>query len=295
MKKNISASSSRPQAKCLVFKPAACSLQPSATRLILFFFCLLFFLIPSSYAQEITILYTGDTHAMLYPCSCPIESDGGIARRATLIKQIKASNPATLLLDSGGFFAGGLLDEYTQNTQLDMERTKINLKAMAAMKYDAVGIGDDEFNFGREFFQDNIDRSNLTFLSCNMKSDKVLPYIIKDIAGIKIGIIGATTLAAVPKAGGLKFTDPKVAVGDAVSYLRKNGVKIVVLLSHLGESEDLNLINDIPGIDILITGHTRAKDRPYTKTVNTLVLRPDWQARRLGKLSLTVEHNKIKS
>ncbi|MCX5703543.1 MAG: hypothetical protein NT066_03525 [Candidatus Omnitrophica bacterium] len=246
------------------------------------------------YAQEITILYTGDTHAMIYPCSCPVEPDGGVARRQALIKQIRQANPHVLLLDSGGFFAGGLLDEYTQNTELDSQRSKINLKAMALMKYDALAIGDDEFNFGREFFQSNIDTASSALLSCNMKTEKVLPYIIKDIAGIKIGIIGVTTLAAAPKAGGLEFAEPKARVAEAVSYLRKTGVDIIVLLSHLGESEDLNLIKDIEGIDILIVGHYRAKDQPSAKIANTLVLRPSWQARRLDKLSLVIEDKKIK-
>lgn len=104
------------------------------------------------YANEVTIIYTGETHAMIYPCSCPIEPDGGVARRAALIEQLRKTNPNVLLLDSGAFFSGGLLDEYTQNTQLDSARSIISLKAMEIMKYDAAAIGDDEFNFGRHFF-----------------------------------------------------------------------------------------------------------------------------------------------
>jgi len=245
------------------------------------------------YAKEITILYTGETHAMLYPCNCPKEPDGGIARRATLIKQLRKDYPDALLLDSGGFFAGGLMDEYTQNTQADMQRTIINLKAMELMKYDAVTIGDDEFNFGRKFFQENIVKTHLTLLSCNIP-DLFKPYIIKEISGIKIGIIGVTTLSARQKAEGLKFIEPKAAVASAVTQLRKDNVNIIVLLSHLGESEDLNLINDIQGIDLLITGHSRAKDEPFTKIANTLVLRPSWEGRRLGKVTFTVERDKIK-
>ena len=127
------------------------------------------------YAKEITILYTGTTHAMLYPCSCPVEPDGGIARRAALIKELRRKYPNSLLLDPGSFFAGGLLDEYTLNTQLDTQRTKINLKALELMKYDALGIGPDEFNFGAEFLNENISSLNLKFLSCNIRAQKVSP------------------------------------------------------------------------------------------------------------------------
>ncbi|MDP3732005.1 MAG: metallophosphatase [Candidatus Omnitrophota bacterium] len=270
-------------------------------KILLAFFLLstLYFLLSTNArAKEITILYSGETHAMLYPCNCPIEPDGGIARRATLIKQLRRNNPNTLVLDSGGFFAGGLQDEYTQNTALDMERTRVNLRAMELIKYDAVTIGDDEFNFGREFLQENIAKTNLVFLSCNIsgtgrKPAIFAPYIIKEVAGKKIGIIGVTSLLAMQKANGLKFIEPKLAVKQAVSELKKNKADIIILLSHLGESEDLNLIKDVAGIDILIVGHSRAKEDPYTKTERTLILRPAWQGRKLGKLSFSIKDNKI--
>ena len=246
------------------------------------------------YAQEITILYTGETHAMLYPCNCPKEPDGGVARRATLIKELRRENPNTLVLDSGGFFAGGLMDEYTQNTALDMQRTLINLKAIDLMKYDALAIGDDEFNFGRVFLEENVAKANLAFLSCNIKTNKLLPFIIKEVAATKIGIIAVTSLSASKKAEGLEFGEAKIAVEKAIAELKKNNVNIIVLLSHLGESEDLNLIKDVEGIDILIVGHSRIKEGLFTKINHTLILRPSWQGRRLGKLSLNIVNNKIK-
>lgn len=269
------------------------------------FLCLVcsftFYLLPfafSCYAEEITVLYTGETHAMVYPCNCPHEPGGGIARRATLIKESKVKFPNTLVLDSGGFFAGGLMDEYTQNTDLDKERTKVNLKAMELMQYDAVAIGDDEFNFGKEFFMDNAGKASPFFLSCNLGEDifstaKVVPYLIKEMNGIKIGIIGVTNLSAVSRASGLKFVEPVSAVKAALEELKKQGANIVVLLSHLGEDEDLRLIEELGGIDILVTGHSRGKEEPLGKVGPTIILRPSWQGRRLGKLSLTIKDNRI--
>jgi hypothetical protein len=261
--------------------------------LILFVICQLSFVVPSVFAKEITILYSGETHAMLYTCSCPIENDGGIARRATLLKQLRKENPDVLVLDSGGFFAGGLLDEYTQNTQLDTQRTLVNLKAMELMKYDAVAVGDDEFDFGREFFQENIVKTKLNFLSCNLKAEKVLPFIIKDVSGIKVGITGVTSPAAAQKAGGLQITDHMASVAAAVSAAKQAGANIIVLLSHLGENEDLNLINSVPGIDIIITGHNKGKEEPYSKIGNTVLLRPTWQGRKLGKATFEVKDNSV--
>jgi len=246
-----------------------------------------------SYAEEITILYTGQTHAMLYPCGCPVEDDGGVARRAALVKILKKNNSNTLFLDSGNFFAGGLLDQYTQNTQLDMQRTQINLKAMELMQYDAVSVGDDEFNFGVDFFQQNVKNSNLTFLSANIRSEKVIPFKIKEIKGIKIGIIGLTNPNAKYKGSSLVFIEPKEALQQALSELKKNNPDITIVLSNLEEKENLSLVNEISGIDILVTG-IRTKDEPYSKTGATLIINPSWQGRKLGVLNLKLEDKKIK-
>jgi len=258
-----------------------------------FVFCILSFTLVC-YAEEITILYTGETHAMIYHCNCPVEPDGGIARRATLVKQIRKENPNTLLLDSGGFFAGGPLDEYSQNSQLDLNRTEAQLKGMELIRYDAVAIGDDEFNFGRKFLEDKISVSKIPFLSSNMESDKVKPYIIKDLGGVKIGIIGVTGTSAIKKAEGINFTAPVTAVQENVKDVKKKGADIVVLLSHLTENEDLNIIKGISGIDILIAGYAYDKKEDLFKQIgSTLLLRPSWQGRRLGKLSLKVQGKKI--
>lgn len=250
------------------------------------------FIIGPALAADIAILYTGETHAMLYPCNCPIEPDGGVARRATLVKQLRKQYPGSLLLDSGAFFAGGTMDQLTQNTQLDMQRSAANLKAMDLMKYDALAIGDEEFNFGVEFLKENTGKTSLNFVSCNMP-DLFKPYIIKEVGGLKIGIIGLTAPLAAQKAGGLNFIEPKAAVSKAVEALKKAKVNIILLLSHQGESDDLKLINEVKGIDLLITGHSRAGETPFANQDGTLILRPSWQGRRLGKAIITIEGNKI--
>lgn len=266
------------------------------------FICSLAWASSFAYAKEITILFSGETHAMLYPCNCPKEADGGVARRAALIKQIKTQHPEALLLDSGNFFAGGLNDEYTQNTQLDKKRTEINLRAMELMGYDAAAIGDAEFNFGKDFLLEITNKIKLPYLSCNINSDKstplhpagvtgFTPYVIKEAAGIKIGIIGVTNPSAAQKAGGLKFTDSKIALAAQVAELKKKGVNLIVLLSNLNELDNLNLINNVKGIAILIGDIS--KDGPFVKIVDTFAVKPTWQGRRLDKISFSVDENKV--
>lgn len=256
-----------------------------------FLFALALLFVVPAYAEEITILYTGESHAMLYPCSCPKEPDGGVSRRLALIKQLRKKHTNTLLLDSGGFFAGGILDEYSQNAQLDMQRTEVNLKAMGLMKYDAVAPGDEEFNFGKDFLQEKAAVNNLPLVSCNITG--FAPYIVKEFGAIKAGIIGLTSLSAMKKTQGLSFIDPKIAAGNTVKELKERGVAVVVLLSRLSEEENKILVEQVSGIDVLITGYaSRHKEASPVKAGSTIILKPSWQARKLGKLTLAVSTDK---
>jgi hypothetical protein len=244
------------------------------------------------FAEEITLLFSGQTHAMLYPCHCPKEPDGGIARRAALVKEARAKFPNTLLLDAGSFFAGGLFDEYTQNTQLDIERSKINLRAMELMGYDAAAIGNDEFNFGKEFLADAIAKTKIPFVSANIEWDKIMSAGIKKVGDTKIGITAVTSMAVQQKTGGLKFHEPGLAIKKTVSELKKKGADIVILLSNLTEDENSELIKENPGIDIIVS-NTRPKE-PSSGTVNSvLILKPTWQGRKLGKATIFLKDKRI--
>ncbi|MFA6357570.1 MAG: hypothetical protein WCY09_02750 [Candidatus Omnitrophota bacterium] len=261
-------------------------------RSILLVLVFLFLMSNFLYAKDITIVYSGQTHAMLYTCSCPIERDGGIARRASLIKELRKSDPNLLLLDCGSFSAGGLLDEYTQSAKLDMQRTLVNFKALELMRYDAVGISSDEFNFGKEFFLKISRTANPAFLSANLESRQVIPYVIKDLKGIKVGLVGLTGLAVSQKSEGIKISEPK-KISELISRLKQEGAQVIVLLSTLGEKEDLKLISEVKGIDILFVGQNPLKDEPLTKVDSTFILRPLWQGRKIGKLTLKIKDGQL--
>lgn len=243
-------------------------------------------------AKEFNILYTGGTHAMLYPCNCPLEPDGGVARRATLIKELRKKNPNTLILDSGDFFAGGLQDEYTQNSELDMRRSAIELEAMGIMGYDAVGVASEEFNFTRDFLEKSIKESRFPFLSANIKSPFFRPYIIKEIEGVKFGITSVITPFAAAKTGGVELLDPRDSLKKVLVRMKKEGVDIVVLLSRLDQKEDVNLINDLDGVDIIINSYSSKNDDIFTKSGTTLIVKTSWQGRHLGRLMLDIDASK---
>ncbi|MDD5348538.1 MAG: hypothetical protein PHT59_07985, partial [Candidatus Omnitrophica bacterium] len=190
----------------------------------------------SAHAEEIKLVLVGQTHAALYPCHCPVEPDGGIARRATLLKELARKNRNLIVIDSGSFFAGGPMDQNTKGEELDRVRSAIHAKAMQAMGYDAAALGEDEFNHGTQFLRDSFAGSKTALVSANIESDFTVPFVVKKFANAVVGIVGVTSPAAGAKAAGLKFIDPAEAVGAAVDAAKKQGAGVIVLVSGLDEN-----------------------------------------------------------
>lgn len=243
-------------------------------------------------AEEVVIVFTGETHAMIYPCSCPVEPDGGIARRAAFVRKFRAQNPQMLLLDSGGVFGGGLMDEYSQSSELDQRRTDIAVRAISLMKYDAVAVGDDEFNFGREYFSGLLAKYKIPFISSNCPVPGVAPFVIKRAGKVSVGIVGVSPQSAGPKAGGIIIPDAAASVRQAIERMKARGADLIVLLSHLGETEDKTLLRQVKGIDILIAGHMRGNDQAAESAGSTLIVRPSWQGRKIGIVRVQIGDDK---
>lgn len=254
----------------------------------------LFTLVTNSFAEKITILYTGQTHAALYPCSCPKEPDGGVARRMAKVKELRLENPNTLLVDSGGFFAGGMFDEHSQGIELDKTRNEINLKALELMGYDALDIGDDELNFGKDYLLQKIRESKIPFLSANLRAAGAKAYVIKKFGNTSIALIGLTNDAAGPKSGGLEVEDAKSALVKTIQEAKKNKAHLILVLSYLGEDKDKELIAQVKDIDIFISGRPVNYTEAYTKIDSTILLHPSWQGRRLGRIDLELDNFKLK-
>lgn len=245
-----------------------------------------------SFAGKVVIIYTGETHAALYPCHCPVEPFGGLARRAAKINELRRSYPDLLLVDSGGFFAGGQLDEYSTSEALDKQRTEINLQALKIMGYDALAIGDEELNYGKDFLEGQIEKTKLPFISCNVKVKGAQGYLVKTIAGVKIGILAVT-----PQAQSLtqaQILDPLESISSSVKKLKsKEKVDLIILLSHPGEQIDAQLLQQIKGIDFIVTGHSIFGQDKETRIGNDVLVRPMWQGRKLGKLEMEIENGKL--
>lgn len=263
---------------------------------LIFFAIFSLLLVNEVLAEKIAIVYTGQTHATLYHCDCPKEPDGGLARRMTKINELRALNPNTIVVDSGGFFAGGIFDENSLNIELDTIRNNVNLEALKIIGYDAFNVGDDEFNFGKSYLVDKIREFKTPFLSVNLKIDNIYPYIIKKLNnGKNVAIIGLTNDEARVKSGG-SLTEESVfeVLRKVVSETRKKA-DLVVVLSYLDEQKNVTLASEVNGIDIIVSGRSLDSSEAFLQIGSTILVRPVWQGRRLGKIDLELEGSKIKN
>lgn len=241
-------------------------------RLLILAICHLLFNIAATQearAQKtLTVLHTSDTHSCILPlqqnlADTMLAGRGGYLRRIAMLKQERQKDPDLLLFDCGDFSQGS---SYYTMFQGDVE-----VGLMNQMHYDAVTIGNHEFDFGLEnmtrlFKMANfpIVCSNYDFADTELK-DIVKPYIVLKRKGIKVGIF-----ALCPPLEGLVFTknyeplrylDPAKKAQEMVDLLRnKERCDLIICLSHLGwevtEYSDNQLIHDTDGIDLVLGGHS---------------------------------------
>ncbi|WP_199310689.1 bifunctional metallophosphatase/5'-nucleotidase [Phormidium tenue] len=263
-------------------------------------------------AQEsrfsLRILHTNDHHAHLEPTKYGDRLLGGIARRRTLIDQIRAESKNNqeplLLLDAGDIFQGTLyFNQYLGQADLDFYN---------ALNYDASTIGNHEFDRGQQVLADFIAKAKFPIISSNIDIapesplyGKVRPWHVLDMQGEKIGMFGLTTpdTAILASVGdGVKFTDPIAAAKASVSSLKKQGINKIVAITHIGFENDVTLARKVPDIDIIIGGHSHTSvgnipnaNHPYplvekNGTKEPVLVVTDWEwGKYLGDLSVSFD------
>ncbi|WP_219817809.1 bifunctional UDP-sugar hydrolase/5'-nucleotidase [Pseudanabaena sp. BC1403] len=263
-------------------------------------------------AQEsrfsLRILHTNDHHAHLEPIKYGDRLLGGIARRRTLIDQIriesKNNQEPLLLLDAGDIFQGTLyFNQYLGQADLDFYN---------ALAYDAGTIGNHEFDRGQQVLADFISKAKFPIISANIDIapesplyGKVRPWHVLDVKGEKIGVFGLTTpdTAILSSVGdGVKFTDPIAAARASVIALKQQGINKIVALTHIGFENDVALARKVPDIDIIIGAHSHTPvgnipnaNYPYplvekNGTKEPVLVVTDWEwGKYLGDLSVSFD------
>jgi 5'-nucleotidase len=220
--------------------------------------------------RHITILHTNDTHSQIEPFKPTHHSNankGGVAKRATLIAQIRKENTNTLLLDAGDIFQGTPYFNYFGG--------ELEFKLMSMLKYDVATLGNHDFDNSIEGFQKQLHNANFDFVSANydfkntVLDTLVKPYKILVKDDIKIGIFGLGIelegLVGKKLYKETKYLDPVEITQDITDELKNNqNCDLIICLSHLGyyyksnpkKISDLNLAKATENIDLIIGGHT---------------------------------------
>jgi 5'-nucleotidase len=217
----------------------------------------------------ITILHTNDTHSQIDPLPANDKKNpgmGGVARRATLVKRIRQSNPNTLLIDAGDVLQG--------TPYFNFYKGEVEYKAMSAIGYDVGTLGNHEFDNGVAALAAALKFANFDIVSANYDvqgtalEGRVKPYVVRTVGGLRIGLfgMGISPVALITPANfkGVTYNDPVASARTVVTTLReKEHCAMVVGMSHLGYYEnpkpgeigDSQVAAQVDGIDFIASGH----------------------------------------
>ena len=261
--------------------------------------------------NKLTILHTNDQHSRIEPFDASYTKNpnqGGFARRASLIQQIRNQESNVLLLDSGDIFQG--------TPYFNFFGGELEFKLMSMMKYDASTMGNHDFDNGLEGFLKVLPNANFPFICSNydfkntILDGKTSPYKIFNKNGIKVGIFGVGIqldgLVGKKQYAETVYSNP-IDVAQHYSNLLKKEQKcdLVICLSHIGYDykEEPNKISDkilaanTENIDIILGGHTHTfLPEPQTFTnrqgKNVLVNQVGWAGLLLGRIDFYFDTNK---
>ena len=222
--------------------------------------------------QNLVILFTSDVH-------CGVQSGFGYTGLAQLRDTLKSEGYHVLLADNGDSIQGEPIGTMT--------RGEANLNLMNAVGYDVATIGNHEFDYGMDRFLELAGKANFPYVSANFdkEGELVFPaYVIKEIDGIKIAFVGATTpktlTSSTPKyfqneAGEFVYgffqaetgAEFYAAIQKGVDDARAEGATYVIVLAHLGNEAECvpytyaDLISNTTGIDAILDGHSHDTDK----------------------------------
>lgn len=231
------------------------------------------------HTTKLTILGTTDVHGNIYNWSYEDgeeTDDSGLAKIYSVVEDVRAENPNTLLIDNGDIVQGTILTDDIYNADLSLTNPVIDV--MNFMDYDSMTLGNHEFNFGLDLVDKIMDEAEFPILAANVKytaDDSYLaqPYTIVEVDGINVGIIGFTNPNIPkwdgPKVTNLDFVDFLTAAEEPMKELNEKA-DVIIATAHApftgGYEEAGGYINDdaqaildtYPEIKALMVGHSHS-------------------------------------
>ena len=265
----------------------------------------------------ISILHTTDLHGHILPTADYNGNPnyGGLARCTAQIRRWRRQNTNSILIDVGDVYQG--TDVSLRN------KGELMIDLFNHLNYDAWIVGNHEFDWGMETFIDALQRSTMPVLAANTvlngkpagaSSDsqhpfaKIQPLIVKEIAGIKLAIIGVTTPGMpfwfVPEfTRGIEFQHPVEPVRRAITRAKSEGASVIVISGHMGlkmrtggddfANTVMALTSEFPEVAVFIAGHTH-QAIPSRVTNGTLFTQADHFGIHVGRVDLLFDRNSKK-
>lgn len=244
--------------------------------------------------HEMVLLNTNDSHGSILS----VDSIGGMAERATFIREVREQNSYVLLVDAGDINAGQPVSNMTDALP--------DIISYNYMKYDAVTAGNHEFDKPIDVLLKQMKEADFPFVISNIEiNGKLLgeEYLIKQVDGIKVGLFGLTTSNTVNLsvgAKGLEFKNEVETARKMVKLLQEKKVDVIIGLVHLGFTETTpdfitsrKLAAQVDGIDILVDGHSHSYIEKPEKINNTWIITANQSGRYVGEGKLTVKDGKL--
>ncbi len=227
-----------------------------------------------SHAESLTILHTNDFHSKVEPISkydspCSAEDNaagecfGGYARLKTAVDDARSrasadTNREVLLVDGGDQFQGSLFYTYYKGA--------VAAEIMNSLDYDAMTVGNHEFDDGPEVLRAFVDRVDFPILMSNadvtqepLLADAIPKSTVIEKGGERYGLIGLTpenTDELASPGENVSFSDPIAAVQEQVDALTADGVTRIIVLSHSGYAVDQAVAAGTTGVDVIVGGHS---------------------------------------
>lgn len=211
--------------------------------------------------KELIILQTSDVHSRIEPVNQKGNrnfNEGGFVRRATFLDQFRKEHKNVLLFDCGDISQG--------TPYYNMFQGEVEVKLMNVMKYDAMTIGNHEFDFDVDNMARLFKMADFPVVCANYNlettelKDIVKPYVILDRFGLKIGVFGLGAkpegLIQANKCEGVVYEDPIRVSNEVAALLKEKGCDLVICLSHLGIQMDKKLVGKTRNIDVILGGHS---------------------------------------
>ncbi|QEW21572.1 Trifunctional nucleotide phosphoesterase protein YfkN precursor [Marinibacterium anthonyi] len=267
--------------------------------------------LPAAADYALTILHTNDFHSRFEPISkydsgCSAEDNtegkcfGGSARLVTAVEEARARSDNSILVDGGDQFQGTLFYTYYKG--------KAAAEMMNKLGYDAMTVGNHEFDDGPEVLRGFMDAVDFPVLMSNadvsgeeMLADTLMKSTVIEKNGEKIGLIGLTpqdTDELASPGPNVTFTDPVAAVQGEVDKLTAEGVNKIIVLSHSGYGVDKRVAAETTGVDVIVGGHTNTflsntadnAEGPYPTMVNdTAIVSAYAYGKFLGELNVVFD------